>query len=66
MVKRILNDYCQTCNIELIEKVSVKLNWRKPLCFKCREILLNYHLKKDLIDRIMKSRAIKLRELNVT
>jgi len=48
---------CLTCNKDLIEGSTIKRNWHMPICNSCREILLNYHLNKDKIDRIIRFRA---------
>ena len=54
-----VTDFCLTCNEILREDINIKRQWHKPLCNKCREILLNYHLKKEKIDRIMRARFVK-------
>jgi hypothetical protein len=49
---------CYTCGKELIEGSTIKRDWNKPLCTDCREVLLNYHLNKEKIDRVMRWRVM--------
>lgn len=60
--KIIVKDICLCCGVELIEDENIKKNYHKPICNKCREVILNYFMNKDLIERIMKVRAIRERE----
>lgn len=48
---------CLTCGKELIEGRNIKENWHKPICTNCREILLNYFMNLDRINRIIRFRA---------
>lgn len=48
---------CITCNKELIEGRNIKMDWHKPICNDCREILLNYFMNLERINRIIRFRA---------
>ena len=56
MVEQTLVKNCITCGTEFIEGKNIKENWHKPICNKCREVLLNYHLNEDRINRITRFR----------
>jgi endogenous inhibitor of DNA gyrase (YacG/DUF329 family) len=47
---------CVTCGKEIIEGKNIKENWHLPMCDDCREIIMNYLMQKDKIDRIMRFR----------
>lgn len=55
-------DVCSGCGVFLIEGKNIKNNWHKPLCNNCREVVLNYLLNKEKIERTMRARAVKLGE----
>lgn len=48
---------CLTCGKELIESRNIKKDWHKPICNDCREVLLNYFMNLDRINRIIRFRA---------
>lgn len=47
---------CMTCGKELKEGRNIKLGWHKPICNDCREVLLNYFMNKDKIERVLRYR----------
>lgn len=42
MKEQTLVKNCLTCGTKLIEGRNIKRDWHKPICNKCREVLLNY------------------------